>query len=219
MDQKPGPKMDPRMQGFLQALGVNRRMTLRDAAEWCIAMAMADPENEEHLPPGRPLPVEELAREHRLRRYGEVAATREALEKGTSPPAPEPQQAVPPPKVEAPKKPEAPRNENAHGYIGTRPSRLVLGGAESEVTTWRHVYCAVAEALIVEGKGAEIPDSFCKENEQNAKRVSRLSDGRWLYTNLTADQVVPRIRLLATALGKSLVVSYEQDGSPKSLTV
>lgn len=235
------PKMDPRMQGFLGNMGDERNITLKAAAEWCIAFCMADPENSNLLPAGASLALEDEARREWLRRYNAASETKPVPPippkvRPTRPSSPQenatPQTAAPteetvvaatPAKKKATPavKKDKPTAQNAPAatvspadnatFIRSKPSQIRIGDAVHEVTTWRAVYVHLATALVDTGKGSEIPALFFKSEDKGAKRTAKLTDGRFLYVNLTADQALPRIRTLREALGVPVVAQFQSE--------
>jgi len=232
------PKMDPRMQGFLGNMGVKRGITLKAAAEWCIAFCMADPENSDLLPPGTSLSLEDEARREWLHRYNAASETKPVVQPSTkvrparppqespapvSPAAPEPAEQVVA-STPAKKKPAVVKKDKPvtpspavttsvtdATFIRSKPSQIRIGDAVHEVTTWRAVYVHLATALVDTGKGSTIPAIYFKAEDKGAKRTAKLADGRFLYVNLTADQVLPRIRTLREALGVPVITQFQSE--------
>lgn len=88
---------------------------------------------------------------------------------------------------------------------GQRPSALILRGEQYETNTWRDVVICMLEFAIDEKKGdfKKFADGLSSKyiTQESRDRAKQLSNGWWIYVNLSRDSVMTLCERIANALG------------------
>lgn len=183
-------QMDEKMKQFLTEIAATngRAGDLRWAAEEVIRRAMAQTENAKF-----PRPEEQ----------DKTSSTPVPAEEPPTTATPKAEAAPATPK--APKAPKAPKvAAETPDLDGVRPTAVRIEGDSIEAKSWRQALIALTERAIAAGKFDDVPPNWIKDAEH--RTVSPLSNGKFLYTNLTGGQSFPRMRKLATILGTSTTI-------------
>lgn len=218
----PARQMSPEMRAFLEQFAVseNHPGDFRWAAEEVIRRAMANPDiirresRSNAVPlivPESPAVVEQVESPPESETITDSADLVDTHEEDVSE-----EDSLPPahPSVEG--TPRAPRAnakvEAPPGLKKTKPSSITINGETTATKSWRQAFLVLVEYTLREGREDAIPFSWIKEEED--RTVSPLSDGRFIYSNFSGEQLVPRMMKLVRALGATATATIRSDEEP-----
>lgn len=101
-------------------------------------------------------------------------------------------------------------------FTKSTATHVHVGNASTDVPSWRQAFLNIVHEAYAQGKASDIPETWFKA--EKSRLTSEQSDGRFLYVNLSTDQIISRIKNLRRILGTDIVVKYEREGATNEVT-